>query len=123
MSESNHEETVENVAESIEDLLRMEIIKFDDSNFIGHEKVILTVKFSFILSKMMADPNFVKDDQQSLLKALYYSLLIYLDDELKLPRRITMALANDIEKFQDASQLSKLVKRYVMVLYNIMQEA
>jgi hypothetical protein len=123
MSESDHEETVENVAESIEDLLRMEIIKFDDSNFIGHEKVILTVKFSFILSKMIADPNFVKDDQQSLLKALYYSLLIYLDDELKLPRRLTMALANDIEKFQDDSQLSKIVKRYVMVLYNIVREA
>jgi hypothetical protein len=123
MSESDNEETVESVAESIEDLLRMEIIKFDDSNFIGHEKVILTVKFSFILSKMIADPNFVKDDQQSLLKALYYSLLIYLDDELKLPRRLTMALANDIEKFQDASQLSKIVKRYVMVLYNVVREA
>jgi len=123
MSESDHEETVESVAQSIEDLLRMEIIKFDDSNFIGHEKVILTVKFSFILSKMIADPNFVKDDQQSLLKALYYSLLIYLDDELKLPRRLTMALANDIEKFQDVSQLSKIVKRYVMVLYNIVREA
>ena len=123
MSESDHEETVESVAESIEDLLRMEIIKFDDSNFTEHEKVILTVKFSFILSKMIADPNFVKDDQQSLLKALYYSLLIYLDDELKLPRRLTMALANDIEKFQDASQLSKIVKRYVMVLYNIVREA
>src|SRR5262245_7976597 len=123
MSESDPEETVENVAESIEDLLRMEIIKFDDSNFTGHEKVILTVKFSFILSKMIADPNFVKDDQQSLLKALYYSLLIYLDDELKLPRRLTMALANDIEKFQDDSQLSRIVKRYVMVLYNIVREA
>jgi hypothetical protein len=123
MSESDHEETVESVAESIEDLLRMEIIKFDDSNSTGHEKVILTVKFSFILSKMIADPNFVKDDQQSLLKALYYSLIIYLDDELKLPRRLTMALANDIEKFQDASQLSKIVKRYVMVLYNIVREA
>lgn len=123
MSESDHEETVENVAESIEDLLRMEIIKFDDSNFTGHEKVILTVKFSLILSKMIADPNFVKDDQQSLQKALYYSLLIYLDNELKLPRRLTMALANDIEKFQDDSQLSKIVKRYVMVLYNIVREA
>ena len=123
MSESDHEETVENVAESIEDLLRMEIIKFDDSNFTGHEKVILTVKFSLILSKMIADPNFVKGDQQSLQKALYYSLLIYLDNELKLPRRLTMALANDIEKFQDDSQLSKIVKRYVMVLYNIVREA
>ena len=123
MSESDHEETVENVAESIEDLLRMEIIKFDDSNFTGHEKVILTVKFSFILSKMMADPNVIKDDQQTLLKAVYYSFLIYLDDELKLPRSLTMALANDIEKFQDESQLSKFVRRYVMVLYDILRDS
>ena len=123
MSESNHEETVENVAASIEDLLRMGIIKFDDSNVVGHEKVILTAKFSFILSKMIADPNVENDKQQALLKALYYAFLIYLDDELKLPRRLTMALANDIEKFQDASQLSKFVRRYVMVLYNILREA
>jgi hypothetical protein len=123
MSESNHGETVENVAESIEDLLRMEIIKLDESSAVGHEKVILAVKFSFILSKLMSEPSFIKDDQQSLLKALYYSFLIYLDEELKFPRRLAMALANDIEIFQDASQLSKIVKRYVMVLYNIMQEA
>jgi hypothetical protein len=123
MSESDHEETVENVAASIEDLLRMGIIKFDDSSGDGHEKVILTAKFSFILSKMMADPNVMKDDQQALLKALYYALLIYLDDELKLPRKLTMALANDIEKFQDALELSKFVRRYVMVLYNIARDA
>lgn len=123
MSESDHEETVENVAASIEDLLRMGIIKFDDSGVVGHEKVILTTKFSFILSKMMADPNVLKDDQQALLKALYYAFLIYLDDELKLPQRLTMALANDIEKFQDALQLSKFVRRYVMVLHNILREA
>jgi hypothetical protein len=122
MSESNHEQTVENVAESIEDLLRMGIIKFDDSSVVRHEKAIIAAKFSFIISKLMADPNVIKDDQQALLKAVYYAFLIYLDDELKLPRRLTMALANDIEKFQDASQLSKFVRRYVMVLYNIMRE-
>jgi hypothetical protein len=123
MSESDREETVENVAASIEDLLRMGIIKFDDSGVVGHEKVILTAKFSFILSKMIADSNVMKDDQEALLKALYYALLIYLDDELKLPRRLTMAIANDIEKFQDALELSKFVRRYVMVLYNILREA
>ncbi|MGA7369465.1 MAG: hypothetical protein WBX01_10070 [Nitrososphaeraceae archaeon] len=123
MSESNHEQTVENVAESIEDLLRMGIIKFDDSSVVRHEKAIIAAKFSFIISKLMADPNVIKDDQQALLKAVYYAFLIYLDDELKLPRRLTMALANDIEKFQDASQLSKFVRRYVMVLYNIMRES
>ena len=123
MSEPDHEETVENVAASIEDLLRMGIIKFDDSKAVRHEKVILTAKFSFILSKMMADPNLMNDDQQAQLRALYYAFLIYLDDELKLPRKLTMAIANDIEKFQDASELSKYVRRYVMVLYNILREA
>jgi hypothetical protein len=123
MSEPDHEETVENVAASIEDLLRMGIIKFDDSKVVRHEKVILTSKFSFILSKMMADPNPMSDDQQAQLRALYYAFLIYLDDELKLPRKLTMAIANDIEKFQDASELSKYVRRYVMVLYNILREA
>lgn len=123
MSEPDHEETVENVAASIEDLLRMGIIKFDDSKVVRHEKVILTSKFSFILSKMMADPNLMSDDQQAQLRALYYAFLIYLDDELKLPRKLTMAIANDIEKFQDASELSKYVRRYVMVLYNILREA
>ena len=123
MSEPNHEETVENVAESIEDLLRMGIIRFDDSSVVGQEKVILTAKFSFILSKMMEDPNVIKDDQEPLLKAVYYAFLIYLDEELKLPRRLTMALANDIEKFQNSSQLSEFVRRYVMVLYNILHRA
>lgn len=123
MSEPNHEETVENVAESIEDLLRMGIIRFDDSSVVGQEKVILTAKFSFILSKMMEDPNVIKDNQEPLLKAVYYAFLIYLDEELKLPRRLTMALANDIEKFQNSSQLSEFVRRYVMVLYNILHRA
>jgi hypothetical protein len=123
LSEPNHEETVENVAESIEDLLRMGIIRFDDSSVVGQEKVILTAKFSFILSKMMEDPNVIKDNQEPLLKAVYYAFLIYLDEELKLPRRLTMALANDIEKFQNSSQLSEFVRRYVMVLYNILHRA
>lgn len=81
MSESNHEETLENVATAIEDLLRMGIIKFDDSSVVEREKVILTAKFSFILSKLMTDPNAMKEDQQAIFKALYFAFLIYLDEE------------------------------------------
>jgi hypothetical protein len=123
MSEPDQEETIENVAASIEDLLRMGIIRFDDSNGGRHEKVILTAKFSFILSKMMEDPNLMSDDQQAQIRALYYAFLIYLDEELKLSRKLTIAIANDIEKFQDASAMSKCVRTYVMVLYNILREA
>ncbi len=122
MSEPDHEETVENLAGSIEDLLRMGIIKFDDSSVIDHERVILTTQFSFILSKLMEDPNVMTENQEALLKALYFAFLIYLDDELKIPRRLTLALGNDIEKFQDASELSKSVRRYVLVLFNIMRK-
>jgi hypothetical protein len=123
MSEPDQEETIENVAASIEDLLRMGIIRFDDSIGVRPEKVILTAKFSFILSKMMEDPNLMSDDQQAQIRALYYAFLIYLDDELKLSRKLTIAIANDIEKFQDASAMSKYIRRYVMVLYNILREA
>ena len=123
MSEPDQEETIENVAANIEDLLRMGIIRFDDSNGVRHEKVILTAKFSFILSKMMEDPNLMSDDQQAQIRALYYAFLIYLDEELKLSRKLTIAMANDIEKFQDASAMSRDVRRYVMVLYNILREA
>jgi hypothetical protein len=70
----------------------------------------------------MEDPNVMKENQEALLKALYFAFLIYLDDELKIPRRLTMALGNDIEKFKDALELSKSVRRYVLVLFNIMQE-
>jgi len=122
MSEPDHEETVENLAASIEDLLRMGILKFDDSNVVARERVILSTQFSFILSKLIGDPNVMKENQEALLKALYFAFLIYLDDELKIPRRLTMALGNDIEKFKDASELSKSVRRYVLVLFNIMRE-
>jgi hypothetical protein len=71
----------------------------------------------------MAGSNNMKDYQEFLPKALYYAFLIYLDDELKLPRRLTVALGNDIEKFQDASEAAKFVKGYVMVLHNILREA
>lgn len=121
MSRSDHEATIEDVAASIEDLLKMGIIKFDDSNAVGNEKVILTANFSFILSKMITDLSVTKDDEESYLKALYYAFHIYLDEALNVPQRLTMALANDIEKFQEASESSKIVRRYVTVLYNILQ--
>ncbi|HZD35003.1 MAG TPA: hypothetical protein VE130_07340 [Nitrososphaeraceae archaeon] len=121
MSRSDHEAEIEDVAASIEDLLKMGIIKFDDSSAVGNEKVILSANFSFILSKMITDLSVTKDDGESHLKALYYAFHIYLDEELNVPQRLTMALANDIEKFQDSSESSKIVRRYVTVLYNILQ--
>jgi hypothetical protein len=64
----------------------------------------------------------MKDDQEAVLRAIYLSFLIYLNEYLKLPKRLTMALGNDVEKFQDDSELSRSIKNYVLVLYDIFQK-
>ena len=109
---------MENVAESIEDLLRMGIIKFDDPSVVGQEK----------LSNCQILVHSLKDDgrsechkgRSSPFSRPSATISHLPGQKTKLPRRLTMALANDIEEFQDSSQLSEFVRRYVMVLYNIL---
>jgi hypothetical protein len=53
---------------------------------------------------------------------LYYSLLIYMNEYLKLPKSLTMAFGNDLEKHREGMQCSELVSNYVTVLQNIFLE-
>jgi hypothetical protein len=122
MSGSDDEATVDNFAATIEELLKMGLIRFDESTGAGREKVILTTQYAYVLSKLMVDMDVVKDDQEAVLRAIYYSFLIYLNEYLNLPKRLTMALGNDVEKFQDDSELSRSIKNYVLVLYEIFQK-
>jgi hypothetical protein len=122
MSGSDHEAIVDNFATTIEELLKMGTIRFDESTGDGREKVILTTQYAYVLSKLMVDMDVMKDDQEAVLRAIYLSFLIYLNEYLKLPKRLTMALGNDVEKFQDDSELSRSIKNYVLVLYDIFQK-
>jgi hypothetical protein len=122
MSGSDHDAIVDNFATTIEELLKMGTIRFDESTGDGREKVILTTQYAYILSKLMVDMDVMKDDQEAVLRAIYLSFLIYLNEYLKLPKRLTMALGNDVEKFQDDSELSRSIKNYVLVLYDIFQK-
>jgi hypothetical protein len=122
MSGSDDEAIVDNFAATIEELLKMGLIRIDESTGAGREKVILTTQYAYVLSKLMVDMDVVKDDQEAVLRAIYYSFLIYLNEYLNLPKRLTMALGNDVEKFQDDSELSRSIKNYVLVLYDIFQK-
>jgi hypothetical protein len=122
MSGSDDEAIVDNFAATIEELLKMGLIRFDESTGAGREKVILTTQYAYVLSKLMVDMDVVKDDREAVLRAIYYSFLIYLNEYLNLPKRLTMALGNDVEKFQDDSELSRSIKNYVLVLYDIFQK-
>ncbi|MDP8942431.1 MAG: hypothetical protein M3M84_07825 [Thermoproteota archaeon] len=118
MSSEEQQQNIERMASAIEDLLYMEAIKFGDADQ-ESEKAILSNQFSIIVSNVMSNMNFKEDDDNEVMKLMYYSLLIYLNEHLKLPKSLTMALGNDLEKRREEMQSGELISNYVAVLHSI----
>lgn len=118
-SEEEQQQNIERMASAIEDLLYMEAIKFGDADQ-DSEKAILSNQFSIIVSNVMSNmKNFKEDDDNEVMKLMYYSLLIYLNEHLKLPKSLTMAFGNDLEKRREEMQSGELISNYVAVLHSI----
>lgn len=118
MSSEEQQQNIERMASAIEDLLYMEAIKFGDADQ-ESEKAILSNQFSIIVSNVMSNMNFKEDDDNEVMKLMYYSLLIYLNEQLKLPKSLTMAFGNDLEKRREEMQSGELISNYVAVLHSI----
>ena len=118
MSYEEQQQNIERMASAIEDLLYMGAIKFGDADQ-ESEKAILSNQFSIIVSNVMSNMNFKEDDDNDVMKLMYYSLLIYLNEHLKLPKSLTMAFGNDLEKRQEEMQSGELISNYVAVLHSI----
>ena len=118
-SEEEQKKNIERMASAIEDLLYMGAIKFGDADQ-ESEKAILSNQFSIIVSNVMSNmKNFKEDDDNEVMKLMYYSLLIYLNEHLKLPKSLTMAFGNDLEKRREEMQSGELISNYVAVLHSI----
>ena len=118
---SEQKQDIEKMASAIEDLLYMKAIRFENTPH-GNEKAILSTQFSIIVSNIMSDMNPKENDNNEIMKLMYYSLLIYMSEYLKLPKSLTMAFGNDLEKHRDEMQCGELVSNYVTVLQNIFLE-
>ena len=118
---SERKQDIEKMASAIEDLLYMKAIVFENIPH-GSEKAILSTQFSIIVSNIMSDMNLKENDNNEIMKLMYYSLLIYMSEYLKLPKSLTMAFGNDLEKHRDGMQCSELISNYVTVLQNIFLE-
>ena len=118
MSSEEQQQNVEKMAAAIEDLLYMEAIKFGDADHLS-EKAILSNQFSIIISNVMTNMNLKEDDDNEIMKLMYYSLLIYINEHLKLPKSLTMALGNDLEKRREEMESGELISNYVTVLHSI----
>jgi hypothetical protein len=115
---SSDEDNVERMASAIEDLLYMEAIELVHTPQ-HNEKASLSRRFSLIASNIMSNMNPKENEEDQIMRLMYYSLLVYMNEYLKLPKSLTMAFGNDLEKLQDDMQCSQLISNYIKVLQGI----
>jgi hypothetical protein len=113
---SEDHQRVEQMVSAIEDLLYMGAIRLVDKD----DRALLSPKFSLVVSNMISSMKIdEKAGSNEVMKLMYYSLLIYMGEYLKVPKRFMMALGNDIEKNRDNMESGELVRHYVEVLTEI----
>ena len=111
--------STQKMASAIEDLLYMEAIKFIDVHDRESNKAVLSSSFAIIVSNVITSMNLKEDNNDDMMKLMYLSLLIYMNEHLKLPKSLTMAFGNDLEKHRDEMECGELISNYVTVLHNI----
>jgi hypothetical protein len=117
---SEDHQRLEQTASAIEDLLYMGAIRLGDKQ----DKALLSPQFSLVASNVMSSIN-IKEDagDEDIMKLMYYSLLIYMNEYLKMPKSLMMTLGNDLEKNRGSMESSELVTTYVAVLSEIWSQS
>lgn len=113
---SEDHQRFEQTVSAIEDLLYMGAIRLVDKE----DRALLSPQFSLVVSNMMSSMKIDEDANSSeIMKLMYYSLLIYMGEYLKMPKSLMMALGNDLEKNRDSMESGELITTYVTVLTEI----
>jgi hypothetical protein len=113
---SEDHQRFEQTVSAIEDLLYMGAIRLVDKE----DRALLSPQFSLVVSNMMSNMKIDEGaDSSEIMKLMYYSLLIYMGEYLKMPKSLMMALGNDLEKNRDNMESGELITTYVTVLTEI----
>jgi hypothetical protein len=113
---SEDPQRLEQTASAIEDLLYMGAIRLVDKE----DRALLSPQFSLVVSNMMSSMKIDEGaNNNEIMKLMYYSLLIYMGEYLKVPKSFMMALGNDLEKNRDSMEAGELVTTYVTILTEI----
>lgn len=107
------DQRVEEAASAIEDLLYMGAIRLEG------EKASLSPQFVHVATNVKESMKLKAEDKGDVMKLMYYSLLIYMNDYLKVPKALTMAFGNDMENHREDMESGTLVARYVAVLSEV----
>ena len=113
---SEDHQRLEQTASAIEDLLYMGAIRLVDKE----DTALLSPQLSLVVSNMMSSMTIDEGaDNNEIMKLMYYSLLIYMGEYLRVPKPFMMALGNDLEKNRDSMESGAIITNYVTVLTEI----
>ena len=107
------EQRIEETASAIEDLLYMGAIRLEG------EKASLSPHFALVATNVKESMKLKAEEKSDVMKLMYYSLLIYMNEYLKMPKALTMAFGNDMESHRESMESGTLVTTYVAVLSEI----
>jgi hypothetical protein len=118
-SEGGKDHDIQRMASAIEDLLYMEVFKESEGLQGARDEAVLSPQFALVVSNVMSNMNLKPEKNEDVMKSMYFSLLIYMNEYLKIPKSFTMAFGNDIEKHRESMECGELISNYVTVLQNI----
>ncbi len=114
---SEDQQRLEQMASAIEDLLHMGAIRFAENE---NDNALLSPQFSHVVSNMTDRMN-VKEDatDNEIMNLMYFSLLIFMSEYLKVPKSLMMSLGNDWERNRDNMESGEIITTYVTVLTEV----
>lgn len=113
MSQGNTTRT-EEIASAIEDLLYMGAIRIEG------DRAAVSPQLALIATNVMESAKIAQDNSRDdVMKLMYYTFLIYMNEYLKIPKSLTVAIGNDLEKHREEMEAGSLVTMYVAVLAEV----
>jgi hypothetical protein len=122
--DKREQESIESIASAIEDLVSIGILSLVENENDKSENAVFSAGFSGIVSNLIADKAISSEAQPNVITTLmYHSFLIFMNENLKVPKPLVIALGNDLEKFGDQMECSSLIFRYAAVLQKLFFES
>jgi hypothetical protein len=122
--ENKDQEAIDKIASAIEDMLQMGVLRLIKSNNENIDKAVFSASFSGIVSNLMADRVVSPEPEPKVITTLmYHSLLIFMNENLRVPKPLAIALGNDIEKYGEELEISKLIFNYAAILQKLFIES
>jgi hypothetical protein len=123
-SDKNGQETIDTIASAIEDMIYMGILTLVRHKNEDIEKAVFTANFSGIVSNLVEDRAVSSDASPKVITTLmYHSLLIFMNENLRIPKPLAIALGNDLEKYGNEMKCGALIFNYAAILQKIFLES